>query len=108
FSRDWSSDVCSSDLTNTTKISALIITKNEAHNIIELIENLAFADEIVIVDSFSTDETEQLALQFDKVRFYKHSFENFASQRNIALSYASHPWILFLDADERLDRKSTL
>lgn len=94
-------------MTNTTKISALIITKNEAHNIIELIENLAFADEIVIVDSFSTDETEQLALQFDKVRFYKHSFENFASQRNIALSYASHPWILFLDADERLSPELT-
>ena len=39
-----------------TKISALIITKNEAHNIVELIENLTFVDEIVIVDSFSTDD----------------------------------------------------
>lgn len=94
-------------MTNTTKTSALIITKNEAHNIIELLENLAFVDEVVIVDSFSTDDTEELALQFDKVRFYKHSFENYASQRNIALSYASHPWILFLDADERLSPELT-
>lgn len=84
------------------KISALIITKNEAHNIVDLIKNLAFADEIVIVDSFSTDDTEKLAISFNNVRFYKHHFENFASQRNTALSYATYNWILFLDADERL------
>ncbi len=85
-----------------TKISALIITKNEAHNIVELIKNLSFADEIIIVDSFSTDATEKLATKFDKVKFYKHKFENYASQRNIALNYATNSWILFLDADERL------
>ena len=85
-----------------TKISALIITKNEAHNIEELIENLNFADEVIIVDAFSTDATEDLATKFDKVKFYKHKFENYASQRNIALGYATNPWILFLDADERL------
>lgn len=87
---------------NTIRISALIITKNEAHNITGLLNNLHFADEIIIVDSFSTDETEQLAKQFDKVRFYQHPFENYASQRNIALGYATHPWIIFLDADERI------
>lgn len=85
-----------------TKISALIITKNEAHNIVELIKNLSFVDEIIIVDSFSTDATEELATKFDKVKFYKHKFENYASQRNIALGYATNSWILFLDADERL------
>jgi len=85
-----------------TKISALIITKNEAHNIVELIENLTFVDEIIIVDSFSTDATEELATKFDRVKFYKHKFENYASQRNIALGYATNSWILFLDADERL------
>lgn len=94
-------------MNSTTKISALIITKNEAHNIVELIENLSFVDEIVIVDSFSTDETEELAAKLDRVKFYKHPFENYASQRNIALSYASNPWILFLDADERLTPELT-
>lgn len=84
------------------KISALIITKNEAHNLPSLLDNLAFADEIIIVDSFSTDATEEIALKNKKVRFYKHTFENYASQRNIALQYATYDWILFLDADERL------
>ena len=60
-----------------TKISALIITKNEAHNIVELIENLTFVDEIIIVDSFSPDATEELATKFDRVKFYKHKFENY-------------------------------
>lgn len=87
---------------STTKISALIITKNEAHNIVALLNNLTFADEIIIVDSYSTDETEQLVRRFDNVKFYQHSFENYATQRNIALSYANYPWILFVDADERI------
>lgn len=84
------------------KISALIITKNEAHNIEELIRNLSFANEIVIVDSYSNDATERIVKQHDNVKFYQHKFENFASQRNIALQYATNEWILFLDADERL------
>ena len=85
-----------------TKISALIITKNEAHNIEKLIENLNFADEIIIVDSFSTDATEELATKFDKVKFYKHKFENYASQRNIALGYATNPWILKVDTAKNI------
>lgn len=87
---------------NEVKISALLITKNEAHNIKECIENLSFADEIIIVDSYSTDTTSQIVAAYPKVKFYQHTFENFASQRNIALEYAHHPWILFMDADERL------
>lgn len=89
-------------MNQTIKISALIITKNEAHNLPSLLENLAFAHEIIIVDSLSTDATEEIALKNEKVRFFKHPFENYASQRNIALKYATNDWILFLDADERI------
>lgn len=86
------------------KISALIITKNEAKNIEALALNLDFVDEIVIVDSFSTDRTKEVVKKFPHIRFYQHVFENYAAQRNIALKYATHPWILFIDADERISK----
>lgn len=87
------------------KISALIITKNEEEHIEALIENLSFADELIIVDSLSTDKTKEICQKYPHVQFYEHPFEDYASQRNIAISYASHEWILFLDADERLSNK---
>jgi glycosyltransferase involved in cell wall biosynthesis len=83
-------------------ISALIITYNEAHNIATVIENLDFADEIIVVDSFSTDDTIKIASSSDNVTVVQHPFENYATQRNYAISLAKHNWILFLDADERL------
>lgn len=86
----------------SSKISALVITHNEANNIKELIENLHFSDEIIIVDSFSTDNTMAILKNYSSVRVYQHKFKDFSSQRNIALSYASHEWILFIDADERI------
>lgn len=85
-----------------SKISALIITFNEENNIREVIENLHFADEIIILDSFSTDKTLEIVSTFKNVRFYQNKFSDFTTQRNIAIGYASHDWILFLDADERI------
>lgn len=84
------------------KISALIITLNEAKNIGFVIENLSFADEIIVVDSFSEDETVSIAKTYPKVKVFQHTFEDFTKQRNYALSKANHEWILFLDADERV------
>ena len=86
----------------TPKITGLIITLNEEKNIKAVIENISFVDEIIIVDSFSSDKTVELSQAYDKVKVYQHEFENFTDQRNLALDYASHNWILFLDADERL------
>ena len=83
-------------------LSALIITYNEEHNIGPVIENLDIADEIIIVDSFSTDETTRIATTYNNVTVVQHPFENYATQRNYAISLAQNPWILFLDADERL------
>lgn len=85
-----------------TKITALVITLNEEKNINELLQNLDFADEIIVVDSLSTDRTLSLIRNFENVKVYQHKFEDFSTQRNIALSYAKNEWVLFIDADERI------
>ncbi|RKR08358.1 glycosyltransferase involved in cell wall biosynthesis [Flavobacterium sp. 90] len=83
-------------------LTALVITYNEEQNIKNILDDFAFADEIIVVDSFSTDKTFEIASSFKNVKVVQRSFDNFASQRNYALSLASNSWILFLDADERL------
>lgn len=84
------------------KISAVIITYNEEKFIGKCLESLdGVADEIVVVDSFSTDATEDICKKHN-VRFYKHPFEGFRDQKNYALSLASHKHIISLDADEAL------
>ena len=80
----------------------MIITLNEAENLPSLLDNLSFVDEIVILDSYSKDETEKIIRNFPKVRFYQKEFLDFADQRNYALSLTKNDWVLFLDADERI------
>ncbi len=84
------------------KLSALIITLNEIENIEALIKNLNFADEIVIVDSFSIDGTIEAVKKYNNVRLFQHEFSNFSNQRNFALQQALHDWVLFIDGDERI------
>jgi glycosyltransferase involved in cell wall biosynthesis len=83
-------------------LSALIITYNEEHNLKQVLKDLNFADEILVIDSFSTDKTIEIAQSFSNVKLTQHTFENYAIQRNFAISLAKGTWILFLDADERL------
>ena len=85
-----------------TNISVLIITLNEENQMKALLADLDFADEIIVVDSFSTDKTEAICKSFENVKFIQNKFENYSSQRNFAISQAKNDWILFLDADERL------
>jgi len=87
---------------NSEKLSVLIITLNEEKHLKKLLSDLDFADEIVIVDSFSTDGTQTIAKSFPKVKFIQNKFKNFSAQRNFAISKAQNDWILFLDADEVL------
>lgn len=87
---------------NSEKLSVLIITLNEEGHLETLLSDLDFADEIIIVDSFSTDGTETIAKTFPKVTFIQHQFENFSAQRNFAITQAKNDWILFIDADEVL------
>ncbi len=84
------------------KISALAITLNEADAIENYIESLWFADEIIIVDSFSTDDTVALASKHEKVKVYQRKFDNFSSQKNFAISKATNDWVTFFDLDEEI------
>jgi glycosyltransferase involved in cell wall biosynthesis len=82
-------------------ITAIIPSYNEAHNIVEVLKSVDFCDEVILVDSNSTDNTVALAQPyFDKLltREYIHS----ASQKNWAIPQATNEWILLVDADERV------
>jgi glycosyltransferase involved in cell wall biosynthesis len=83
------------------KLSIIILTFNEEDNINGVLECARFADEILVVDSFSTDRTKDLALMHDVV-FLERPFDNFLDQRCFAARRASHDMIFFLDADERI------
>lgn len=83
------------------KISATIITFNEERNIPRVIESLRCADEVVVVDSGSTDRTVELAEKLG-ARVLDMQWRGFAGQKNFASENASHDWILSLDADEAL------
>lgn len=85
-------------------ISALVITYNEESNIAEFLKSVSFADEIVILDSYSTDKTLEIARAYPRTRVYQRRFEDFSTQRNRALDLATYQWVLFIDADERVDR----
>ena len=93
------------------EISAVIITYNEELFIDKCLSSLeGIADEIIVVDSFSTDATEEICKKHN-VKFIKHAFEGFRDQKNFGLKLASHKHILSLDADEALSdslRKSIL
>jgi glycosyltransferase involved in cell wall biosynthesis len=83
-------------------ISAVIIAFNEERYIGQCISSLIdVADEIIVVDSFSTDKTEKICRGFN-VRFEKHPFGGYVEQKNYALSLANESYVLSLDADEAL------
>jgi glycosyltransferase involved in cell wall biosynthesis len=89
------------------KISAVIITFNEEINIGRCLESLRdVADEIIVVDSFSTDNTKTICADFG-VKFLEHAFEGHIQQKNWAWQQASHEYVLSLDADEALDATLT-
>ncbi|USD24317.1 glycosyltransferase family 2 protein [Flagellimonas marinaquae] len=82
------------------KLSALIITYNEIGYIEKCIDSVSFTDEIVVVDSYSTDGTYEYLLSHPKVRVIQNPFKNFTAQKSFALKQSSNDWVLFLDADE--------
>jgi len=82
-------------------LSVVIITKNEEKNIVEVVENVGFADEVVVVDNSSEDQTVELAKKSGAI-VYSEKFSDYAQQRNYALDVAKGKWILYVDADERV------
>jgi glycosyltransferase involved in cell wall biosynthesis len=91
-------------LNTDIKISALAITLNEAENIDAFVESLWFADEIIIIDSFSTDNTLDIAAKHKKVRVIQREFDNFSNQKNFAIAQAAHEWLVFFDPDEAISQ----
>ncbi|CAN5143416.1 glycosyltransferase family 2 protein [soil metagenome] len=90
---------------NQVQLSVVIITFNEERNIGRCLDAvMEIADEIVVVDSFSTDKTESICLS-KGVRFVQHKFEGHIGQKNYAITQASFPFILSLDADEAPDKE---
>lgn len=89
---------------NLPKISALLITYNEERNIEKFLEEAWYADEIVIVDSESTDRTAEIAKKHPKVRFITRKFDHFTAQKNFAIDQAKNEWVTFFDADERIPK----
>ena len=84
------------------KISATVITLNEELNISDCLTSLSWVDEIVVVDSGSSDRTEYLCRAHPKVKFFTQEWMGYGKQKNIAASLAVNNWILNLDADERV------
>jgi glycosyltransferase involved in cell wall biosynthesis len=84
--------------------SAVILTLNEEHNIADCIQSLGFSDDIVILDSGSTDRTVQIAGSFPNVRVFRRTFDTEYKQRNFALHEIEykHEWVYICDADERV------
>lgn len=85
------------------KVTAIIPTFNEEVNIENAIKNVLFADEILIIDSYSTDKTIEIAKKYN-VKILQRKFDDFSTQKNYAIDRAKNDWILVLDADERLSK----
>lgn len=84
------------------KISVVIITYNEEDRLEDALKSsLAIADELVVVDSFSTDRTLEIAEKY-QARIFRNKFMDYGTQKNFAMNKAAHEWILNLDADERV------
>jgi glycosyltransferase involved in cell wall biosynthesis len=86
-------------------ISAIVTTYNEEPNIGACLDSLRWCDEILVVDSYSTDRTPEIVRGQDKVRFLQRTYYGSASQKNWAMDQVAHDWIVIFDADERCTPK---
>jgi len=82
-------------------LSVAIITYNEEANIKECLESVKWADEIVVVDSFSTDKTLEICREYTD-RVFEKEWSGFSEQKNYAIEHTKNSWILAIDADERV------
>ncbi len=82
-----------------TAVTPLVLTYNEAPNIRRTLERLSWANEILVVDSLSTDETLDIVKSFPQVRAIQRKFDSHAAQWNFGIQQVNTPWVLSLDAD---------
>lgn len=83
------------------KVSVIVTTYNEEANIAGCLESVAWADEVLLVDSYSTDRTLEIAAGFD-VKVLQREYFGSAAQKNWSIDRVSHDWVLIIDADERV------
>jgi glycosyltransferase involved in cell wall biosynthesis len=85
------------------KITVVIPCKDEERNVLDCIESAKLVgDEIIVADSGSTDETIRIVYGIEGVRLIRHAWNGYSEFKNWAVQFVSHPWVLFLDADERV------
>jgi glycosyltransferase involved in cell wall biosynthesis len=82
-------------------LTVIMPTYNEEAYVEAALRSVTFADEIIVIDSFSTDNTLEIIKKF-ATKTFQREFDNFSNQKNFALEHATSDWILFLDADERI------
>lgn len=85
-------------------ITVIIPTLNEESNIQRALDSVFFVNEIIVIDAFSTDKTLEIAKK-GNVRIIQRKFDDFSSQKNYAMKYATNDWVLFLDADEQITKE---
>ncbi len=83
-------------------LSALVTTYNEQRHIASCLDTLDFCDEVVVVDSYSTDRTVEIVRSRSHVRLLQHTYYGAAAQKNWAIDRLQHDWVLVVDADERV------
>lgn len=84
------------------QLNALVLTYNEEDNIADCLDSISWVDRIIVVDSFSDDQTKKICQQYKNVDFYENEFIDFASQRNFGLEKIKSDWVFVIDADERV------
>ncbi|MBO4576571.1 MAG: glycosyltransferase family 2 protein [Neisseriaceae bacterium] len=87
------------------KCSVLIVARNEEKNIADCIKSVDFADEIVVIDDFSTDKTAEIATSLGARVVQRAMNGDWSGQQNFSLQQATHDWVLLIDADERVTPK---
>lgn len=87
-----------------SKLSVIIPTYNEINYIEDAIKSVDFADEIIVIDSYSSDGTKEKAEAMG-CKVVERKFDNFSGQKNHAISFTTGDWVLFIDADERVTQK---
>ena len=90
------------------KLSAVVLTKNEEVNIKECLKTLSFCEEVVVVDDESTDKTVEIAKKTGAKVFKRKMNQDFSAQSNFGMKKATGKWVLFVDADERIDKNLAL
>jgi (heptosyl)LPS beta-1,4-glucosyltransferase len=84
------------------EISAIVITKNESANIVACLQSLIWVDEVILVDSGSTDNTLELAAQFVNVTILTSTWLGYSGTKRVAVKHTNYDWVLWIDADEIL------